>query len=83
MFIACLWSHWTDPKGEAPDLYSFAAVTDDPEPEVAEAGHDRTVINLKPQHILAWLNPDPNNLQGMQDIMDDKQHPFYEHRLAA
>lgn len=83
MFIACLWSHWTDPKGEAPDLYSCAAVTDAPEPEVAEAGHDRTVINLKPEHITAWLNPDPNNLQSMQDIMDDKQHPFYEHRLAA
>jgi putative SOS response-associated peptidase YedK len=37
MLIACLWSHWTDPKGQEPDLLSFAAVTDDPEPEVAAA----------------------------------------------
>lgn len=29
------------------------------------------------------FNADPSNLQAMQDIMDDKQHPFYEHRLAA
>ena len=83
MFIACLWSHWVDPTGKEPDLYSFAAITDDPEPEVAEAGHDRTVINIKPEHVDAWLNPDPKNLDAMQAILDDKQHPFYEHRLAA
>jgi putative SOS response-associated peptidase YedK len=83
MLIACLWSHWTDPKGLEPDLLSFAAVTDDPEPEVAAAGHDRTIINIKPEHIDAWLNPDPTNLQALYDIFDDKQHPFYEHRIAA
>ena len=26
-----------DPAGKEPDLYSFAAITDDPEPEVAAA----------------------------------------------
>ncbi|KHL59310.1 SOS response-associated peptidase family protein [Xanthomonas cannabis] len=83
MFIACLWSHWGDPTGNEPDLYSFAAITDDPEPGVAEAGHDRTVINIKQEHVDAWLNPDPNDLDAMQGILDDKQHPFYEHRLAA
>lgn len=31
MLIACLWSHWADPKGMEPDLLSFAAITDDPE----------------------------------------------------
>jgi putative SOS response-associated peptidase YedK len=83
MFIACLWSHWTDPKGKEPDLFSFAAITDDPEPEVAAAGHDRTIINIKPEHIDAWLNPDPKNLAALYAIFDDKQHPYYEHREAA
>lgn len=83
MLIACLWSRWTDPKGIEPDLLSFAAITDDPEPEVAAAGHDRTIINIKPEHIDAWLNPDPGNLQALYDIFDDKRHPFYEHRKAA
>lgn len=83
MLIACLWSHWTDPKGREPDLLSFAAVTDDPEPEVAAAGHDRTIINIKPEHVQAWLNPDPGNLQALYDIFDDKRHPFYEHKIAA
>ncbi|WP_313256351.1 SOS response-associated peptidase family protein [Stenotrophomonas acidaminiphila] len=83
MLIACLWSHWTDPKGQEPDLLSFAAVTDNPEPEVAAAGHDRTIINIKPEHIDAWLNPDPANLQALYAIFDDKRHPYYEHRIAA
>lgn len=83
MLVACLWSHWKDPAGKGPDLLSFAAITDDPEPEVAAAGHDRTIINIKPEHVDAWLNPDPANLAALYRIFDDKRHPFYEHRLAA
>ena len=83
MLIACLWSHWTDPKGQALELDSFAAITDEPEPEVAAAGHDRTVINLKPEHLDAWLNPNPADLAALYAIFDDKRHPYYEHRKAA
>lgn len=83
MLVACLWSHWKDPAGKEPDLLSFAAITDDPEPEVAAAGHDRTIINIKPEHVDAWLNPDPADLAALYRIFDDKRHPFYEHRLAA
>ena len=83
MFVACLWSNWTDPRGKDPDLLSFAAITDEPEPEVAAAGHDRTIINIRPEHVDAWLNPDPNNLEVLYRIFDDRQHPYYEHRIAA
>lgn len=82
MLIACLWSRWTDPKGEQPDLLSFAAITDEPEPEVAAAGHDRTIINIRPEHIDAWLDPN-GDVAAMQAIFDDKRHPYYEHREAA
>ena len=83
MLVACLWSRWTDPAGQEPDLLSFAAITDDPEPEVAAAGHDRTIINIKPEHLDAWLNPAPGDLASLYRIFDDKRHPYYEHRLAA
>ncbi len=42
MLVACLWSRWSAP-GE-PDLLSFAAITDEPPPEVAAAGHDRALF---------------------------------------
>lgn len=83
MLVACLWSHWTDPAGKLPDLDSFAAITDDPEPEVAAAGHDRTIINIKPEHVDAWLHPDTANLAALYAIFDDKRHPYYEHQVAA
>lgn len=83
MLIACLYSSWSDPKGHEPGLLSFAAITDDPEPEVAAAGHDRTIINIKHEHIDAWLNPEAGTLVTVYAIFDDKQHPYYEHRKAA
>lgn len=82
MLIACLWSHWQDPAGQVPDLLSFAAITDTPEPEVAAAGHDRTIVNLRPEHVAAWLAPG-GDVATMQGILDDKRHPYYEHRKAA
>jgi len=81
MLVACLWSHWQG-EGEA-ELDSFAAITDDPPAEVAAAGHDRCIIPIKPEHIDAWLTPDPANLAASYRILDDRQRPYYEHRLAA
>jgi putative SOS response-associated peptidase YedK len=81
MLVACLWSRWTGP-GE-PDLLSFAAITDEPPPEVAAAGHDRCIIPIRPENIEAWLSPDPKNLAAQYAILDDRETPYYEHRLAA
>jgi putative SOS response-associated peptidase YedK len=81
MLVACLWSRWSAP-GE-PNLLSFAAITDEPPPEVSAAGHDRCIIPIKPEHIDAWLNPDPKNLAAQYAILDDRARPYYEHRLAA
>lgn len=83
MLVACLISHWTDPSGNLPDLDSFTAITDEPEPEVAATGHDRTIINIKPEHIDTWLRPEPGNLTALYAVFDDKRHPFYEHCVAA
>lgn len=83
MLVACLWARWVDAKGEEPELLSFAAITDEPEPEVAAVGHDRTIINLKPEHLDGWLDPDPGNLAALYAILDDKRHPYYEHREVA
>lgn len=80
MLVACLWSRWTGPEGE---LLSFAAITDEPPPEVAAAGHDRCIVPIKPEHVDAWLNPDPHDLAASYAILDDRQRPYYEHRLAA
>lgn len=80
MFVACLWSHWTAPGKD--DLYSFAFITDEPPAEVLAAGHDRCIIPLKRENIDAWLDPDPNDLDSQYDILEDRERPYYKHRLA-
>lgn len=81
MLVACLWSKWTGP-GE-PDLLSFAAITDEPSIEVAAAGHDRCIVPIKPVHVDEWLNPGTTDAKRLLEILDDRERPYYEHRMAA
>lgn len=84
MLIACVYSHWTPPEGsDEEDLWSFAAVTDEPPPEVADAGHDRCIIQLRHENAEAWLTPQGRTLNQLDEILEDKERPYYEHRLAA
>lgn len=82
MLVACLFSQWTDPAGGAP-LLSFAAITDEPPTEVAAAGHDRMIVNLKPEHIAAWLTPAGRSVRELQSILSDRSAPYYEHEVLA
>lgn len=80
MLVACLWSRW---KGEGePDLLSFAAITSEPPPEVAAAGHDRCIVYIRPENVERWLNAGANQAELLA-ILDDPAPDFYEHRLAA
>lgn len=81
MLAACLWSHWTGPDGE--ELWSFAAITDEPPEEVAAAGHDRCIIPIRPELMDAWLQPQGQPLEELYAILDDRERPYYEHRMAA
>jgi putative SOS response-associated peptidase YedK len=79
MYIACLWSHWTDPK--EPDLRGFAAITDEPPADVAAAGHDRCIINLKPEHVEAWLTPQNRSTTELQSMLSDRATPVFQHEV--
>lgn len=81
MIAACLWTRTIERDGS--ELYSFAAITDDPPQEVAAAGHDRCIIPIKRENLDAWLQPDRRNLAALYAILDDRERPYYEHRLAA
>ncbi len=82
MLVACLWN-MSPGADHGTDLFSFAAITDEPPPEVAAAGHDRCIVPIKPEHVDAWLSPDPINLEALYAILDDRARPYYEHKLAA
>lgn len=64
-------------------MWSFAAITDEPPPEVSAAGHDRCPINIKPEHVDAWLTPKGRNVAELQQILSDIEKPYYEHKELA
>jgi putative SOS response-associated peptidase YedK len=81
LLVACLWSHWTDPK--EPDVRGFAAITDEPPADVAAAGHDRCIVNLKPEHAEAWLAPEGRSTRELQAVLSDRAIPVIQHAEAA
>jgi putative SOS response-associated peptidase YedK len=82
LVVACLWSHWRPTKPGEKDLLSFAIITDDPPPEISQAGHDRCPIPIKPENIDKWLNPDPRDLDIIDAILQDKAMPHFTHTVA-
>ena len=82
MLVACVVSKWLDPAG-GPALLSFAAITDEPPPEVAAAGHDRMIISIKPENLGKWLAPEGHSLDELQQVLADRQAPYYEHEVMA
>lgn len=82
MRVACLFSEWIDPK-DGRKLLSFAAITDEPPAEVAAAGHNRMIVNLKPEHINTWLTPEGRSREELQAILSDREAPYYEHEVLA
>ncbi|MBC7802504.1 MAG: SOS response-associated peptidase family protein [Candidatus Parcubacteria bacterium] len=81
MLFACIWDKWEAP-GE-PELYSFAVITDEPPAEVAATGHDRCPIPIKHENVAAWLSPQERSKEELQTILEDRERPYYEHRMAA
>ena len=80
--IGCSGTHaWYRIRTRLPT--ASKTLTDEPPPEVAAAGHDRCIIPIKPENVDAWLAPETGNLAAQYAILDDRERPYYEHRLAA
>jgi putative SOS response-associated peptidase YedK len=77
MYIACLWDRWVGADGS--ELHSFAAITNDPPPEVAAAGHDRCIVALRERNVMAWLRPDQAGEGAMREILLDREPFYYQH----
>jgi hypothetical protein len=64
-------------------LHSFALITDDPNPEVAAAGHDRTPVIMREKHMDLWLNTKNVPLGNCEVVFTDKQPTYFNHQIAA
>ena len=79
LLVACLWSHWSEPG--AAGVRGFAAITDEPPPAIAAAGHDRCIINLRPEHVDAWLAPEGRSSRELQALLSEPAVSVFEHAV--
>jgi len=79
MFIPMLWDVWNKP--DKATLYSAALITDDPSPEVAATGHNRTPISIKPTVVDDWLHPSGKSMADLYRILGERVRPRFAHRI--
>jgi putative SOS response-associated peptidase YedK len=80
MLVPCIWDRWV--AGEQV-LNSFALITDEPPPEVADAGHDRCPINLTRAAADAWLEPEGQAAKALLSLLEERQKPVYKQFQVA
>ncbi len=80
MLIPTLWDRW-EKDGEV--LYSAALLTDEPAPEVAETGHNRTPIFLNEAGVEGWLSSVQKTKDEYFQILQKRKTPRYAHHIVA
>jgi hypothetical protein len=48
---------------------------------IAAAGHDRCIINLKPEHVESWLTPQGRSTAELQSLLSDRAIPVFQHEI--
>jgi len=81
MLVACIWDLWKGP--DQLHLLSFAAITDEPPPEIAVTGHQRCVIAIEEKNLDRWLSPGKATPAELDAILDDRARRIFEHQLAG
>lgn len=77
MWAAALTEHFERPK-EALVIDSFALITDEPPPEVLEAGHDRCPLFLSHQAAIEWMKLEKVSASDFDRIFEQKMPVKYQ-----
>ena len=81
LLVPCLFDH--NDSGQR-RLASFGLITDDPNPEVLAAGHDRTPLVIQPESMDRWLNTrSSRSPRDFDAILAEKRPTRFIHRLAT
>jgi len=79
MWSAALFETAKIKEGE---LWSFAAITNDPPPEVAAAGHDRCPVYIEESKFEDWLNPAKIKKEDLLKLLSAIEKTYFEHKAA-
>lgn len=79
-----MWSAaiFEESKIETGILRTFAAITDEPPPEVAAAGHDRCPVFLAKESFASWLEPKGLSKEELVELLTSIVPTYFEHKAA-
>jgi putative SOS response-associated peptidase YedK len=81
LLVPCLFDR--NDEGSKP-LDSFGLITDDPNPEVLAAGHDRTPLFIRPESLSQWLDTESaGSVREFDRILGDPLPTRFIHRLST
>ncbi|MBC7398134.1 MAG: SOS response-associated peptidase family protein [Bdellovibrionales bacterium] len=80
MLVPCIFDSNTSDEFA---FHSFALITDEPNPEVKAAGHDRTPVIMKDAYLDLWLQTSKRKLEEFELVFKDKQPTYFEHSIAV
>lgn len=69
------------PSANGVDGWGFAIVTDEPPPEVEQAGHDRCPIPLRPDGVDTWLSPSLHTSRELSKALELRDSIVFAHDL--
>lgn len=81
MIVPMIFDNWRQ-KGKPP-IDGAAAITFEPTPEVAEAGHDRTIGRLKAENVEKYLHPESTSKDELWKIIHEHEEFHFKAALAA
>lgn len=81
MWAPGIYDKWISPDGKK-TIESFAIITDDPQKEVLEKGHDRNPIFLKSDLIDDWLDTKKFSTKDFLKILKQKESVYFEFSIS-
>ncbi len=76
MWAPCLFDYWQEPQKKY-GFYSFAIITDRPNPEIVEHGHERCPLFLKRERIEEWLQWQGDHA-GLDELFNAQENVYYQ-----
>ncbi|MCM0605592.1 MAG: SOS response-associated peptidase family protein [Xanthomonadaceae bacterium] len=80
LLVPCIFDQILD--SEFP-LRSFALITDEPNPEVLAAGHERTPAFLKQASLDPWIKTLGKKQSDFDQVLSDQEETFFENSVAS
>lgn len=78
----CIYDTWESDDHQV-RIQTFAIITDDPPPEIAQMGHDRCPIFILEKNIDIWLSPESSSKKMIYQILKEKEAVYYDHQWSA